>query len=120
MTFTCASTLQYRFIGFVYASYQTSGTYSDSFNSMAYAFGCGGDSNMHVIEGGSNKGNFGTYTSTSALEIRLHPNGVVDYVKDGSVSYTSEIANTQWPLYVGVSLFHEASPSISNIEYAAL
>jgi len=121
IAFTCSATDKSRMIGFVRPGYQTSGSYSSSHASMPYGLFCQGwPSQINAREDGSDKGDVGSYTSTSALEIRLHPNGVVEYVKDGTVFYTSATVNTQWPLYVGVSLNHEASPSISNIQYSAL
>jgi len=107
-------------IGFVHQGYQTSGSYSNSYTSMPYAFFCWTSSRLAIWEDGSDKGQVGTYTSTSALEIRLQPNGVVEYVKDGTVFYTSATVNTEWPLYAGVAMYNLASPSITNIQYSAL
>ena len=48
----------------------------------------------------------------------LDDNNLVQYAKDGTVFYTSTATNTQWPLYVGVSV--NQLVSISNIQYTAL
>ena len=113
-----------RFIGFVNASYPTSGSYTNSERALPFAYYCNHDGNrlggIEVFEGGSNKGYFGAYSATTVLEIRLFPSGQVDYVKDGGIIYTSSTNNTQWPLYVGAALYHQAASTLTNVQYTSL
>ena len=46
-----------------------------SYRAMPYAFYCYNNGQMNVWENGVHKGAFGAYTSSSALEIRLHRDG---------------------------------------------
>ena len=122
VTFTCPATNVGRYFGFVPASYQTSGTItSNSYAAlMPYAYLCKSDGNVYVYEGGTHKGTFGPYTSTTMHEIRLHPSGQVDYLKDGGIIYTSATINIVWPLYVGASMYTQAASTLTNVQYAAL
>ena len=106
-------------IGFVRSNYPyNSSSGQHTYPYIKYATYCSND-HFVVLEDGITRGNIGTYTATSALEVQAHANGQVKYAIDGIVGYTSTVTNSE-TLYVGASMYTVASPTVTEIELVPL
>ena len=118
--FKCPTTSAYRMIGFARSTYPTSGTYSNGYTQLTHSIYCVHGGSIQVYESGASRSTGQTYSTTDTMEVRLFPDGTVDYTKNGNVIYTSGVTVSQWPLYAAVSIYTQTNPSISEIQYAAV
>jgi len=73
------------------------------------------DGKLYVYESGSSRGHKGSYTTNDMLQVRINSSGKVEYVKAGTVIYTSSVSPT-YPLMVDMS-FYTQSAIIRNLKY---
>jgi hypothetical protein len=96
----------------------SNGDTSQSYTDIDFCFMPGGDANLYVYEGGVNRGGpFGTYVAGDVLRVAVIA-GVVKYLKNGVVAYTSAVVPT-YPLICDTALFDSASV-LSNIMMSGL
>jgi hypothetical protein len=74
---------------------------NSSYTSIQYAFYLQNTGNLRIYESGTDRGAFGTYTTTDVLKITVE-NNIVKYYKNGVALYISSIVPTL-PLFVDVS-----------------
>lgn len=114
--FKCPTTSAYRMIGFALDTYPTSSSYSNGYTQLLYSIYCVHGGGISFYESGSSTSGH-TYVPTDTLQVRMHPDGTVDYTKNGNVIRTSSVTNTQWPVFAAASIYTSVTPSINEIEY---
>lgn len=106
MEFTAPNTSTYRIAGLSYGD--TNQDYTD----IDYAIMIRSDASVAVYEGGTSRGNFGSYTTNDVFRVEVRY-GVVRYLKNGSLFYTSGVA-ARYPLRVDASI-RDLNGVISNV-----
>lgn len=74
-------------------------------NHMTFACYFSSNNHIYVYEKGQQITSFGTYEPGDKFQIRVRSDGRVEYVRNGSVRYTSS-KYAQYPLYMDVSLYN--------------
>jgi hypothetical protein len=72
-------------------------------NSIQYAFSLEADGSLRIVESGTDRGSFGTYSNGDSLRISLE-GGSIRYIRNNNLLYTSTLAPTS-PLFADVSIF---------------
>jgi hypothetical protein len=103
--FTATETNTYRAIGL-----STSFT-SSSYTTIQYAFYLTNTGSLQIMESGTSRGTFGTYSTNDVLKIAVE-NNIVKYYQNGATLYVSGVTPTL-PLLVNASLYN-TNATITN------
>lgn len=102
--------------GYIMVGLSTVGTdVTFSYTDIDFAMYPRADGSLYVYESGSSRGSVGTYTTSSVFQVRVNSGGSIEYVKDGTVVYTSSVSPTL-PLAVDMS-FYTAGKSITGLQW---
>lgn len=83
--------------------------------SLDFAVYCTAGGAFAVHESGTHKGNFGSYDTSSVIEIGLNAYDKIEYRVNGQVRYVSQKA-VEYPLYVKLTA-HDHGPQLKQLQW---
>merc|ERR1711998_449227 len=101
--------------GYLMVGLTTTGTTTHSYDTIDFAIYPRNDGSLYVYESGSSRGSMGTYTQYDVQQVRVNTNGAVEYVRSGTVVYTSTVTPT-FPLAADLSIY-TLNAAINSLKY---